>query len=234
MAGNEPERLPRELVGLCDEFDLDPPTPGERWEFVTPDGEYDYEEVRRTLVQSGCKLHQNFRTPDGRRWEYTVPEPGWPDPLGHVTTDEPEWVDPQTYWTRQGSFKGNVRGSIPDAGDCERHPDLPPDSFALSGVSILPPTRTAKYHAKPPIERPDGSWCVQIKHEQVNRSYRTKVYVYAEQLGEFPFVQEWKASPHTNTERRHVAFFDTCGEAVRFVERETELTVPSQGGPDGT
>jgi len=217
------ERLPKELSGLCEEFSLEPPALGERWEFTTQEGEYDYDNVRHKLIRAGCELCQNYRTEEGRRWEYIVPEPGWPDPLGYVTAEEPQWVASQHGW-RRGRFYGNVRGTIPDVGDCDRHPNLPPNAYALTTVYVYPPEKTAKYHAKTTLERPDGSWAVNLTYEQSTRSSRTHVAVYSSRLGEFPECTEWRSSRGTRDERRRVEFFENADGAFDFVEDETGLT----------
>jgi hypothetical protein len=108
----------------------------------------------------------------------------WPDPLGFITTDEPRWVEPQTGWKRTGAFKGNVRGSIPDPRD-NRHPDLPNDAFALTGVIITPPDREAKHHVAArniPFERPPDSWVVDLKYECCNGSYTSDVYLFSTEI----------------------------------------------------
>ena len=218
--------IPQRLERLCEEYDLDRPEPGERWEFTTPNDDYD--EVRRLLIRAGCDLCQNYWDGDERRWEYIVPEPGWPDPLGYITTDEPEWVGPQHGWSRE-TFSGNVRGSIPDAGDCDRHPDLPPDAYALTTVYLYPPEKDASYHAYTTLDRPEDAWVVNLTYEQATRSSRTHVEVYSSQLGEFPECTEWRSGRGGRDERRRVEFFDKMEQAVQFVEDETGLTVSTGG-----
>lgn len=215
------------LLALCERHDLDEPGPGERWKFETT-GEYDFEYVSKVLTSTGCRLHQNFQIEDGRQWEYTVPEPGWPEPLGYVTTDEPTWVSPQTGWRPTGRFAGNVRGTIPEPGDCDRHPELPADAFALSTVYIYPPGGNVKLGSKPPLDVPEEQWTVNLTYEQAGGSSRTKVWVYSSELGEWPHVTEWKGGTPRNTERRRVEFVETQEQAMEFVREETGLSVPRQ------
>lgn len=158
-----------------------------------------------------------------------VPE-SWPDPLGFITTDEPRWVEPQTGWKQTGAFKGNVRGSIPDPRD-NRHPDLPNDAFALTGVIIKPPDREAKHHVAArniPFERPPDSWAVDLKHERCNGSYTSDVYLFSTEIEDPPAHQHWKSAPHSRTEWRWVEYFESRSAAIGFVKEETGLQVPDQ------
>jgi len=217
-------QLPGELSKLCDEFGLEPPMPGEQWEFELGDLPVS---IGRRLKSAGCELRQEHATDEGRYYEYVVPEPGWPDPLGYVTTDEPEWVGPQHGWNRRGGFRGNVRGTIPDPGDCDRHPDLPPDAYALSSVHIYAPDSQAKFRARTSLKPPEGSWAVNLTYEQVNHG-RSQTAVYSSELGEYPECTEWRSLSASNDERRRVEFFDTAEEAVEFVEEQTGLNVPTR------
>ncbi|WP_256289916.1 hypothetical protein [Halobellus inordinatus] len=222
--GGQP--LPDGVEAICEEFDLERPTPGERWEFHLDDVPSD-RDVGGELVAAGCDLCREYVDGDGRTYEYKVPEPGWPEPLGYVTTDEPAWVDVQTEWKRDGEkFVGSVRGTIPDAGDCDRHPDLSADAYALKSIYIYGPTETPKFHAKTSLEVPDDAWTVNLTYEQATGSYRTMVAVYSGELGRFPERTEWKAAPHGNDERRRVEFFETRERAIAFVEAETGLSIP--------
>lgn len=232
------EQYPPGVRDLAEEFDLDPPEPGEVWAFdlEDPPGENktpwaregNARSVRERLTAAGCELEQEFVTGGGgRHYEYRLPEPGWPDPFGYVTSSPAEWVTAQHGWSRQGAFYGRVAGSIPDPGDCDRHPDLPPDAYALTAVHVTTPGREAKYHSKASLERPDDKWTVQLVYEQANRSHSSKVYVYnEEQLGAFPHVTWWRSSPHTRTERRRVEFVGSFGEARLTVRSLTGLDVP--------
>lgn len=159
--------------------------------------------------------------------------PEWPDPLGYVTTDEPEWVGPQAEWkswVENPSFFGRVQGSIPDAGDCDRHPDLPPDAYALKTVSLTPPGKEAKYHfpkRKFPFDRPGGSWSVCITYKRVRKHGYPTVELFSTEAGAEPIEQTWKViKKHDRDERRHVEFFDGLGAAAVFVLRQTGLDVP--------
>ncbi|THE65848.1 hypothetical protein D8Y22_05540 [Salinadaptatus halalkaliphilus] len=218
-----PDSLPPGVLALCDEFDLEQPTPGERWEFDLANPPTD---ISDRLVRAGCQLRCEYATDNGRRYEYVVPEAGWPDPLGYVTTDDPQWVGPQHGWNPADRYHGNVRGSIPSPGDCDRHPDLPANAYALSRVTLYPPKSEAKFHAKTSLEPPTGAWVAVLTYEQATRSHSSHVGVYSSELGEFPECTKWTSAPYTNDERRHVEWFDTLEDATTFVKRETGLAVP--------
>jgi hypothetical protein len=221
--GGQP--LPDGVERLCEEYDLERPTPGERWEFHLTNVPED-SDVGRELVSSGCDLRQEYADGDGRTYEYVVPEPGWPEPLGYVTAETPTWVNAQTRWKSSEKFTGRVRGTIPDAGDCDRHPDLPADAYALKAVHIYGPAQEPTFHAKTSFEVPETAWTVNLTYEQATRSYRTLVEVYSGEFGPFPDCTEWRSGRPTNHERRRVEFFETRGRAVEFVESATGLSMP--------
>lgn len=232
---HEPQ-IPEQLREICDEFELDYPEPGEQWEFYLeepPEGR----DIGRELTSAGCTLNLecvpkfNEDYPDhGRLYNYTVPTPGWPEPLGYVT-DSPfgeGWVNSQTRWGDQ-SFYGNVRGTIPDGGNCDRHPELPPDSYALTAVSISGPGLEATYGANVDLERPDDSWATVLKYEQTSSTSSPLTEIYSSGLGPFPRCTKWRYAPYRRHERRWAEFFDTLEEAVQFVFDETGLVVPEMG-----
>lgn len=219
--------LPDKLVDLCDELGLDYPEPGERWEFVLEDPPND---VSKRLKRLGCRLQQEVNAkyvdgvPDSARcFEYMVPEPGWPLPLGYITTDEPRFVSPQVT-VRNGMFTGNVRGSIPDSGDCDRHPDLPENAYALARVSILSPDRDVSFR-KLEFTAPEDRWTAKLQYKQAVGSSTVTEEVYSTRLGRFPRVLYWKHASGYRNKRVRYEFFDTLDAAVRFIEDRTGLPV---------
>jgi hypothetical protein len=218
--------LPATVVEICSEFDVNMPRPGETWKFTLENTPTD-RDIGRELVGAGCELCMEVSTGDGgRTYEYEVPEPGWPEPLGYITTDEPKFVSSQNGWKDTEKFYGNVRGSIPDGGDCNRHPDLPENAYALTTVIIYGPSKEPKFHAKPDLIVPEGVWTVNLTYEQASNG-KALVEVYSSELGPFPDCTQWKTLRGGNRdERRRVEFFDTRNDAVQFVHAETGLTLP--------
>ena len=229
-------RIHPTLIALCEEYGLDVPEPGADWAFEVVDDSFDnddYQHITRSLVEANCKLRSAGRLDihpgvdaHGYRFTYRVPNPEWPDPLGYVTSDPPAWVGPQHGWKRAGYFHGNVRGTIPDPGDCVRHPDLQPDAYALNTVSIRPPDLQLGYTLGNP-DRPDGSWVVTLSYVQASHSSTNRTCVYSSALGTFPYCADYTGGPG-RPERRHIEFFESLDAARTFVNDETGLAIPDR------
>lgn len=210
----EPNIHPK-LIELCDDLGLEYPEPGEKWEFETDRDEYD--RVSRVLTESGCQLHQNYRIDDDRRkWEYTVREPGWESPLGHVP-EAVEVVDAQSGWTRRGMYTANIRGPIPQSDD---------EGMALHRVAISPPGLRNSIHAKPRIDFAEDLWTVTITYARSSGRSTTRVTVFSSQLGDHPDVTEWKGSSNHWDKNLHVEQFSTSIGAFLFIKDEIGLEVP--------